>query len=52
MKHVSSCNTVTAGLCLDGGSLFCVFISVDTDCVVVLEGTGCFSPLLGLPVIW
>uniref|UniRef100_A0A0A9H0C5 Uncharacterized protein n=1 Tax=Arundo donax TaxID=35708 RepID=A0A0A9H0C5_ARUDO len=23
MKHISSCNTVSADLCLDGGSFFC-----------------------------
>jgi hypothetical protein len=44
MKHISSCNTITAGLCLDGGSFFLpVFISVGTDCMIVLEGTGCFT---------
>ena len=53
MMHIfSSCNTVTAGLCLDGGSFFCPSFDLSIGIVAVLEGTGCFSSLIGLSVAW
>ena len=53
MVHIfSSCNTVPAGLCLDGGSFFCPSFDLSIGIVAVLEGTGCFSSLIGLSVAW
>ena len=46
LKYISSCNTVTAGLSLDGGSFFLAFFHLLIGIVgVILEGTGSFSPL-------